>query len=443
MDIKQWIARVAAVLVALTGLHATCILVGCGQHDDSEQTTTGKTQGAGGARQVGSTNGGGAPVAMLAAHVAGKACAQDKDCDRGSCAKQLTVGGANFLAGSTALDAPGGYCTGSCSTSADCGEGGSCIITQQLPAALAGLGLPGAATAGAAGAMSAAAETAPGRCYAACSMSSECRDGYRCVGADGSTITTAAGATGSCQPTPATDKLPDSVVGTTCIADADCKAGRCMTTLAGNMFGMTATTFTGGYCTGRCVDDSTCGATGACNLGFGAVSGTCYRKCESDADCGRDGYRCRAAAGAGLFPTQTTSASKQCTPGAMPLPDGVVGQACSSDAECGSAATSCKSELAGQFGGAVTALPGGYCTGSCVDASDCGAGGVCSGALGGFVAGTCYKGCTSAAECRAGYSCGTPSSGFPGGMGFPGMTATQTVCSPTPAAAMDQDAGTP
>ncbi|MEY4580748.1 MAG: hypothetical protein RL701_5451 [Pseudomonadota bacterium] len=58
------------------------------------------------------------------------------------------------------------------------------------------------------------------------------------------------------------------------------------------------------------------------------------------------------------------------------------------------------------------------------------------------------KHCTSAADCRSGYNCGMPSSGamgFPGGGGFPGMTtATETVCSPTPAAVTsDQDVGAP
>jgi hypothetical protein len=374
--------------------------------------------------------GGGTATLSLPAHTAGKSCSQDAECQNGSCAK--TLGSGNPLLGAAPADAPGGYCTSGCLTSAECGEGGACIGAGQAT------GFPGAAGSG---------STTRGLCYASCTTSADCRDKYRCISAFGTPIVTAIGVNGSCQPAPPTDKLGDSVVGTMCSGDSDCDGGSCMSS---DVF--SAAGYPGGYCSGRCLADSDCGSAGVCSGAIGGGAGTCYRKCEADADCARAGYRCRASALAGLMGTQ--SASKQCTPGADPLPDGAVGSACHSDAECGGAAMSCKDQLAGQFGGAATTLPGGYCSESCVDASDCGAGGVCAGSFAGVVAGNCFKGCANASECRTGYSCGAapaptiPGGGMiPGGAMLPRQTPTQSVCSPMTATptmpAAEQDAGVP
>jgi hypothetical protein len=446
MLIHRSSARIAA-LVTLAGLLVFGTLAGCGGSDHETPPPPTKTTAGSGAAAAGSSVG-----APLPARTAGKACAADSECGTGSCVKQLPDMTNAFGGGGAMVEAPGGYCSKSCSVSADCGEGGGCVGTQQGAAGLAGL----FGAAGSTGSMNAAS----GKCYASCKDASECREGYRCVSSFGQAVTSASGSSGSCQPTPATDKLDDSVVGSMCSTDSDCSGGSCMTTAAspfGQFGGGTMMTYAGGYCSGRCLQDSDCGASGVCSMGFGGGTGTCMRKCESDADCGRDGYRCRASANLGGIPGQatTTTTAKQCTPGAKPLPDAVVGKACSDDSDCGSAAMSCKTQLASQFGGQATALPGGYCTQGCVDASDCGAGGVCSGAFGGIVMGNCFKACSSATDCRAGYNCGMPPSAvpnggmIPGGMGFPGVmglpagtTSTATVCSTgAPAATTDQDAG--
>jgi hypothetical protein len=167
--------------------------------------------------------------------------------------------------------------------------------------------------------------------------------------------------------------------------------------MTSDAFGLNMSSYPGGYCTGRCVEDADCGATGVCTAGIGGGSGTCFRKCQSDAECGRDGYRCRSAPTSG-FPNQRASAIKRCTPGAKPLSDGVVGNTCHADTDCGGEPMSCKTELPGQAGAVATPLPGGYCTVSCVEAADCGAGGVCANAFGGIVAGSCFKACASAAD---------------------------------------------
>jgi hypothetical protein len=321
---------------------------------------------------------------------AGKSCDADKDCGTGMC---LTTLPGSFGAGMMA--APDGYCSGSCMTNADCGEGGAC------QGAFAGIGGIGATL---------------GRCVKSCTDSTECRDGYRCVNGLGMPVVAApdagapmnpgAGLLGgnTCAPVPATDKLADGIVGSMCTADGDCGDGRCMTMA-------TTSTYPGGYCTGSCLADSDCGAKGSCTPGLVGGVGTCYLSCASDADCDRDGYRCR-----------TSGTRMQCVPGAAPLPDGVVGNACTGDAQCGGAAMSCGARLGRND------APGGYCTQRCVNSSDCGTCGVCVGGMGGFGAGaangTCYKSCADTSGCREGYTCGPA--------GRTGTAAMQNICSVTP-----------
>jgi hypothetical protein len=401
MQIKQS-GRVTTYKIWV-GLHLVAMLAACGGDDDDS-----KQQG------VTAGQGGGTAVLSLPARTAGKACAQDADCVNGSCAHQVLNGTA--LLGATSADAPGGYCTAGCLTNAECGEGGACLGAGQATGAAGG-------------------GTSRGLCYASCPATDSCREGYRCISSFGAPISAPNGVNGSCRPAPVTDKLPDSVVGSMCSVDDDCSGGSCMLT---DMFSANMSGYPGGYCTGRCLEDADCGVAGVCSPALLGGAGTCYRKCEDDSDCDREGYRCRTPAGANLMPNQ--SAPKQCAPGVKPLSDGIVGRACSADGECGGAAMSCRTQLAGAFGGRATPLPGGYCTQGCVDASDCGAGGVCTGALGGFVNGTCYKSCGSATDCREGYSCRAPAGG-----GAQGGNA-QTVCAPTPPPmepAPDQDAGAP
>lgn len=374
---------------------------GCGD-DDSSTPDGGPTAGRGG--RGGTGGAAGAPIEPLPDKTAGKSCKADKDCGTGTCLTDLP---GTFGAGM--MPAPGGYCSTACMVNDDCGEGGTCS------GAFAGFGGIGATL---------------GRCLKSCTDASQCRDGYRCVNGFGMAVTATmmdAGAApapvgggllgaNTCQPSPATDKLADGIVGSMCADDTACGDGRCLT-MAAN-----ATMYPGGYCTGSCLADSDCGAMGSCTPGLAGGAGTCYLRCGNDSDCSRDGYRCRANGGL-----------MQCVPGAAPLSDGVVGEACTGDADCGGAAMSCRTML-GSY-----AAPGGYCTQRCVNATDCGADGVCvgGGGFGGIMTGngTCYKSCVDASSCRAGYTCGRA--------GQTGTAATQNICAVTPPPPATDDAGVP
>jgi hypothetical protein len=355
---------------ALGGLALYC-LVACG--DDEEPVDAG-------------------PAELLAA---GKACESDEQCAAGMCLDMLpgAFGGAAVLA-------PGGYCSGECMNSADCGKAAACSG--------AFAGLPGGIG------------MIRGRCLSTCTQSSDCRTGYRCVNALGLPVTPTTFDAGvpsgllgasTCQPAPETDKLEDGVVGSMCAADGDCGDGRCLRM-------SNAASYPGGYCSGRCLQDADCGATGSCTAGLAGGAGSCFLRCASDSDCKREGYRCRVSAAMVM----------QCVPGAARLPDDVVGRSCSADPDCGNAAMSCGMRL-GRY-----AAPGGYCTQRCVNASDCGRGGVCVGSRGGSTpSGTCYKACADVSECREGYTCGPA--------GNTGSAAMQNICSVTPPPMQTEDAG--
>lgn len=380
----------AATLLASALLGA----FGCGDDDDADSKDAGPTTRAGrsGGKGGGGGNGGtagGAPIEPLPDKTAGKGCAADKDCGNGMC---LQVVQGSF--GGGAMEAPGGYCSQTCMTNADCGEGGTCS------GAFAGIGGIGATA---------------GRCLKSCSSSTDCRDGYRCVTALGMAVVGDAGAqdpTGGllggsgCEPVPATDKLADGVVGSACEEATDCGAGRCQK-------GSGMMVYAGGYCTGACLESSDCGTKGSCTLPLGGGAGTCYLGCGADSEC-REGYRCRDNGGL-----------MQCIPGAAALEDEVVGSACTDDADCGGAAMSCAMRLGNND------APGGYCSLACIDNTDCGGNGACAGGLGAALAGllgptgVCYKACVETSECREGYTCGPAPGGF-------GAAATQTVCSVTP-----------
>src|SRR5262249_22923391 len=152
-----------------------------------------------------------------------------------------------------------------------------------------------------------------------------------------------------------------------CSADGDCPHGTCTTTTM-SAFGM-STTYPGGYCTGRCLEAADCGQGGVCTPGFAGGTGGCYRGCSSDSDCDREGYRCRTVA-MGVM---------GCSPGSPPLGDDVAGKTCSADGDCGAGKCAMTLTSGTGFIGRMLAAPGGYCTGSCVDNSDCGAGAACIG----------------------------------------------------------------
>lgn len=318
------------------------VMFGCGGSEDQGSPMPGGQGGAGGTSGVGGGGAGGAmSVQPLPNDTAGKPCTANTECAPGTCT--LMVEGVDGMP----APAPGGYCTGNCTTDIDCGAGGTCVLTFG---------------------------TMAGLCYDGCTADTDCREGYLC-----------GPLTSTCRPTPANDQLADNSAGIPCAADTECGDGTCLTTL------LSGEPFPGGYCSGACLMDSHCGAGGVC-WRTGAAAGRCYDACVADTDCTRDGYRCRTIA----------DPIMGCLPAADPLPDNTTGIACAADADCGGAMGSCAAMLPAAGGGEVAA-PAGYCTASCEIDADCGAGGLCVVTRAGAI---CFDPCAMPTECREGYVCG-------------------------------------
>jgi hypothetical protein len=80
----------------------------------------------------------------------------------------------------------------------------------------------------------------------------------------------------------------DGAVGDACTSSNECGSGL-----------YCEDAFTGGYCTGSCVDvDSDC-PTGSTCFDVGGGAQICFKDCNSDADCGRSGYVCDVVDGIG------------------------------------------------------------------------------------------------------------------------------------------------
>jgi hypothetical protein len=260
---------------------------------------------------------------------------------------------------SATTDAPGGYCTASCETDTQCGGGGKC---------------------------SAPVGEVEGECLALCTDASACRAGYLCVGAVARWQIT-----GTCQPAPQTAQLDDGVVGLPCESNADCGGGECA---AASPLG---TPLPGRYCSGRCLEDSNCGAGGACLVYSGSNNaGHCYARCSSDTECTRAGYGCR----------QLAPNFNACYPAPVALPDRHAGAACRDDSDCGGNEGSCAFVLPyGNLNAANEEIPapGGYCTQVCSLDAECGANAQCIAA--GVKGGMCLGRCNSDTDCRKGYRC--------------------------------------
>lgn len=338
------------------------LLAACGDDEEAAPVDAGGSGGMGGGS--GGTSGGGtggsAPTG-LGDDVAGKACTDSEDCGGAMCATMVP----GTMLGSS-LPAPGGYCTATCASDADCGAGGACIITLANGGGLV--------------------------CLDICTSVSDCRDGYEC---DGGGMIGNVTVPDTCRPATETDQLGDDVAGKMCASDDDCSGGACLTTrfsLAGEY------ELPGGYCSGDCLEDAHCGAGGVCLPALPIIggAGSCYEECATDTDCTRDGYRCRPL----------RDGIRGCNVAAPPLPDNTTGIACADDAACGGNEGSCASEIPrpGIEGllGEADAAPGGYCTQGCLEDIDCGAGGTCVG--GGLGAGICLASCNGGG-CRAGYVC--------------------------------------
>ncbi len=235
-------------------------------------------------------------------------------------------------------------------------------------------------------------------------------------------------------------KLGDDVAGKACSSAADCEGERTeCASMIGGFAGFGSQVAEGGYCTGKCNADSDCGQGGACvgmipdNPLTGAMPGSCQKACEDDDDCrAAEGYVCNdnsitipdggipgdagfpgggGGGGMGLPPQPSTCLPK---PATDQLDDGIVGKACTEgDATC--TGGSCLTMLGGGMGGAPTTFPGGYCSGMCLEDTDCGNTGVCVGAFQfGPISnpGNCLLKCASSSECRDGYACQQVGGGF-------------------------------
>lgn len=295
----------------------------------------------------------GDPTSSTGRYVTGGACDLDGDCPMGRCARSE---------GQAAKDP--GYCTAPCARLSDCDSSATCV------------GIAGVKDSG--------------QCLPTCFAPEDCRAGFRCVGAGRLSSLTVPGA---CRPEMPSSSLADGVVGKACAADADCAGGLCAERAP------VGTPFPDRYCSGRCYEDSACGADGVCLAPpLSADVGHCLRACRDDAGCARPGYRC-------IPLNDGARAFQACLPGAEPLPDGVVGAPCQSDNDCADGSAKCLTSVPIEAFGSPEYLPtvDGYCSQGCYYDADCGADGQCiaSGKAGGM----CLLRCSDERPCRDGYDC--------------------------------------
>jgi hypothetical protein len=196
------------------------------------------------------------------------------------------------------------------------------------------------------------------------------------------------------------EPLPADTAGKACTMDAECGVGTCAAQVPGFGLGAMPVTAPGGYCTKNCMTDAECGAGGACvpTLSTAAPGqGQCFATCENMPDC-REGYQC---AGGLMIPGLPVPNTCRPAPDTDQLGNNVAGDMCTAMEDCPGGM--CLTMRMG-LGGAVE-LPGGYCSGRCIEDANCGEGGVCLPALLGG-AGSCYQACANDSECtREGYRC--------------------------------------
>lgn len=178
--------------------------------------------------------------------------------------------------------------------------------------------------------------------------------------------------------------MAPGTLGAACVQDCDCFAvdgnpPRCKrTTSQGNL------TYTGGYCTRRCYEDSQCGANGMCVYALGPMGeaeNICVLKCDAQTPCPRsDGYVClnfgtESDPRSDCFIDDSESANPYAPVDAgAPAGPGVTGSSCTDNAQCQPPSSgSCITETQGH--------PGGSCTSDCslsLDDDFCGTGALCN-----------------------------------------------------------------
>jgi hypothetical protein len=195
--------------------------------------------------------------------------------------------------------------------------------------------------------------------------------------------------------------LDPDVVGKTCAADSECtgRGGKCSQRLTLGSVGELAEDAIGlkvfldnpgGYCSGTCTNDSSCGANGSC---FGAIpglfNGECRKKCTSDGDC-RDGYECAKLTNAGgdAGAASPIPLPSTCQPKIKPVQvmANAVGKACTAE----NAAATCG-------GGGCTA---GSCSALCLADGECGTGARCQPVPFYGTLGVCIETCSADNECN-------------------------------------------
>jgi len=202
------------------------------------------------------------------------------------------------------------------------------------------------------------------------------------------------GSGGSQAPMDSSTGLGDNVAGKPCTSDNDCPGGTCAAQIAGAMIGQTSPA-PGGYCTATCLNNGDCGAGAICTaLIPDVVEGSCLATCTAATDC-RDEYICTGGVMLGNVNVPDTCRPR---PDTDQLGDDVAGKACESADDCEGGQCLTMRPLVGD-------LPGGYCSGACLEDAHCGAGGLClPSILGG--AGSCYEACATDVDCaRDGYRC--------------------------------------
>lgn len=240
-----------------------------------------------------------------------------------------------------------------------------------------------------------------------------CGSLFGCGGGDTSKISSIAADAGMSEAV----TVPDHTAGQACSNDKDCTSGTCQTEFHTNMLlGEQVLPAPGGYCTFACSLNVDCGAGGVCIGTKGATltgtlatnpdlngKGQCLAACDVSSQC-RQGYHCVDLFGQSLSGEASGEVGKmaagscQVAPATDHLTASVAGAACSADDEC--AGGRCITQ-----DGFASSYPGGYCSGQCLEQSDCGDHGQCVQDLGRGV-GTCYLACASDDDCkRDGYRC--------------------------------------
>ncbi len=293
---------------------------------------------------------------------------------------------------------PGGYCSNTCSTDADCPSDSTCVTVGHGGQSLCFSNCDPAATERTcrAGYGCSSSFMIPGNvCFPGCTDNSDCPGTSECDPTGGF------GGAGSCFD-------PSASIGDACTGDAECQSG-------GFCLGEDFAGWPAGACIGFGCDPAAgtgCDADAVCIPGGGGGGGACVIACSADSDC-RGAYTCKASS---EFPDRSfcqpacasdsdCSGGRVCNPALgtcdVAFDPTEYGQPCAS-VRGACQGGSCMSEFETGFPGSYCAYSG--CDASAADDADgCPGNGVCVEAGGST---TCLAGCATDDDCRApDYAC--------------------------------------